>query len=282
MSRLAQFIRAAAIAVVACGGLVLLDYLAPLQWPTFFVYAGLVITFCGLLAFVLQPRWFGLARRTHGLATAVGGLAIFAGGLLWPAAAFRTSAQETRLDVYLPTYHFYERHQIDLHAPPDRALAALREVSFDDIGGTVSVLGRIRSIAMGQFHAPPANNLARIPLFEMLSNPRSGFFPLDNTEREFVFGMAGQPWNNRAVRLTPDEYKKWDTPGNVKIAFNFLIEGAGTAGSRLVTETRVYATDDVARVKMAKYWRLIYPGSGMIRRGMLNAVRVRAESTSAQ
>jgi hypothetical protein len=28
---------------------------------------------------------------------------------------------------------------------------------------------------------------------------------------------------------------------------------------------------------MAKYWTLIYPGSGMVRRSLLEAVRVRAE-----
>jgi hypothetical protein len=112
----------------------------------------------------------------------------------------------------------------------------------------------------------------------MLSNPRSGFFPLATTDRELVFGMAGQPWNNRAVHLTPDEFKQWAAPESVKIAFNFRIEDAGERDCRVVTETRVLAVDDAARVKMAKYWRLIYPGSGMIRRGMLNAVRVRAES----
>jgi len=63
----------------------------------------------------------------------------------------------------------------------------------------------------------------------------------------------------------------------VKIAANFRIEDAGDGRSRVITETRVAANDDFARVKMARYWALIYPGSGMIRRSLLQVIRDRAE-----
>jgi hypothetical protein len=98
-------------------------------------------------------------------------------------------------------------------------------------------------------------------------------------ERELVFGMAGQPWANRAVRLKPEEFRAWMPQGNAKIAFNFAVEDAGGGWSRMWTETRVQATDAAARGIMAKYWRLIYPGSGMIRRSMLDAIRRRASAS---
>jgi hypothetical protein len=56
------------------------------------------------------------------------------------------------------------------------------------------------------------------------------------------------------------------------------IEDAGAGHCRVTTETRVQATDKAARSTMSKYWRLIYPGSGLIRRAMLDAIRVRAEA----
>jgi hypothetical protein len=64
----------------------------------------------------------------------------------------------------------------------------------------------------------------------------------------------------------------------VKIAANFRIEDIGGGRTRVVTETRVVANDDAAHRKMARYWALIYPGSGMIRRSLLAAIRDHAET----
>jgi hypothetical protein len=155
----------------------------------------------------------------------------------------------------------------------------LEQISFADIG-VMQTLGRIRAVAMGQLRAPNGQQGAPPPqpLLEMIRGPRSGFFPLDDTPTEFVFGLAGQPWNNRGVRLRPDEFPNWAPPGNVKIAANFLFEDAGPGRTRVVTETRVLAADDAARGIMARYWALIYPGSGMIRQSLLNAIRARAEA----
>jgi hypothetical protein len=58
----------------------------------------------------------------------------------------------------------------------------------------------------------------------------------------------------------------------------FLIEDQGDGWSRLRTETRVFATDASARRRFAVYWRLIYPGSSLIRHMWLDAIRRRAEA----
>jgi hypothetical protein len=46
---------------------------------------------------------------------------------------------------------------------------------------------------------------------------------------------------------------------------------------RLTTETRVLATDSRTRRLFAAYWRLILPGSALMRRTWLAAIRRRAE-----
>ena len=58
---------------------------------------------------------------------------------------------------------------------------------------------------------------------------------------------------------------------------NFRMEDEGGGWTRLTTETRIYATDASARRRFAAYWRLIYPGSALIRRTWLRAIRERAE-----
>ncbi|MFI5167541.1 MAG: hypothetical protein ACHQQS_13065 [Thermoanaerobaculales bacterium] len=45
----------------------------------------------------------------------------------------------------------------------------------------------------------------------------------------------------------------------------------------MTTETRVAATDAGARRALATYWRVIYPGSSLIRTTWLAAIKQRAE-----
>ena len=64
--------------------------------------------------------------------------------------------------------------------------------------------------------------------------------------------------------------------GFLKGALTFRTEPV-EGGTRLVTETRVKATDAAARRKFAPYWRLIGQGSAAIRRSWLKAIKARAE-----
>ena len=274
-----QILRAALVAVVAAGGLALMGSFGALQWPSVLAYSGLVVAPFGLLAALAPPRWLGFSRRWHGpLVGILAGGALFSAGWLWPVGSFTTPSPATRLDAFMPAYNFHERHEITIQAPPERVREALDRVSFADIG-VIRTLGAIRAIAMGHVRAARQARGASpaMPMIETIESPRSGFFPLDDAPREFVFGMAGQPWNNVGVRLTPEAFRSWAAPDSVKIAANFLIEDAGNGRSRVITETRIAASDRSARGRMARYWALIYPGSGMIRRSLLRAIRERAE-----
>jgi hypothetical protein len=62
---------------------------------------------------------------------------------------------------------------------------------------------------------------------------------------------------------------------------NFRVDRDGAGGCTLSTETRVFATDPASRRHFAAYWRVIYPGSALIRRMWLRAIRLRAEGPVA-
>jgi hypothetical protein len=62
------------------------------------------------------------------------------------------------------------------------------------------------------------------------------------------------------------------------MAYDFFVEDAGGGWSTISTETRVRALDDLTRRGMARYWRLIVPGSGLLRRQWLDGIKKRAES----
>jgi hypothetical protein len=269
-----QLLRVSAVAVVAGCGLLLMSRFGALQWPSVLVYSGIVAFLGGVVSALAPPRWFGFSKRFQApLAGALAGTVLFVAGWCWPVAAFDTPLPATRLDAFMPEYNFHERHEILIQAPPDRVRAALDRVAWADIG-VMETLGRVRAIAMGK---SSQGGLSPTPIVASVQNPRSGFFPLDDTPGEFVFGLAGQPWNNAAIRLSAAEFRTWAKPGSIKVAANFLIQGAENDRTRVVTETRIVACDAASRKKMAQYWALIYPGSGMVRRSLLESVRLRAE-----
>jgi hypothetical protein len=98
--------------------------------------------------------------------------------------------------------------------------------------------------------------------------------------REVVGGEVGQMWkplggSAPAIR-DARQFVAFEEPGYAKVAMNFFVEPAD-GGTRLTTETRVMTTDAVSRRRFALYWRVIYPGSALIRRSWLRAARRRAE-----
>ena len=78
-------------------------------------------------------------------------------------------------------------------------------------------------------------------------------------------------------RLTPEVFHKQLRPGFALAAMNFVVT-PDAHGSRVTTETRVYANDLATARKFAVYWRVIHPGSDIIRRSWLRAIKRRAES----
>jgi hypothetical protein len=62
---------------------------------------------------------------------------------------------------------------------------------------------------------------------------------------------------------------------NAKAVLAFLVRPE-RGGSRVITETRVAGTSPDATRAFLRYWRVIRPGSGAIRRSWLAAIRRRA------
>jgi hypothetical protein len=103
--------------------------------------------------------------------------------------------------------------------------------------------------------------------------------PLAEGPGDRVAGLVGRPWQLRPT-LVPiagaADFTGFDRPGWVRAATDFRVVAAA-GGSRLSTETRIQATDAGARRRFARYWRIVGPGSALIRHEILRATRRRAE-----
>jgi hypothetical protein len=102
----------------------------------------------------------------------------------------------------------------------------------------------------------------------------------EEPNREFVMGtvVIAPPGVRLPIGSEPDSFKALRQPGFAHATMSFLIEPLSGGGCLLRTETRVYATDVASRDRFARYWRIIRPGSELIRLMWLRAIKVRAEA----
>src|SRR3970282_2309180 len=97
---------------------------------------------------------------------------------------------------------------------------------------------------------------------------------------ELVVGtVVGAPPGSGG-RPTPELFQRPLPPGFALATMNFSVTPDGLGGSVVSTETRVFANSASARRRFAAYWRIIYPGSAIIRRMWLRALPRRATSAS--
>jgi len=238
------------------------------------LYSALVLTGVGLLAVARPMPRIHLATRFRGLALAGAGLCMAAGALVLPAFESRTAATASRLDEFAPAWQFHEVHTIRIAAPPDRVFDAIKGVRADEI----FLFHTLTWIRRAGRPLPPSimNAGSQEALLDVAT--KGGFVWLaDERPREIVVGtVVVAPPGYRRAMLTPAFFKVRLPPGFALATMNFLVTPDGPNASLVSTETRVFATDASARRHFAAYWRVIYPGSAIIRRMWLRAIERRA------
>jgi hypothetical protein len=246
--------------------------------PVVLVDLGLALGFVALACLVRPLRWLRLPTRRAGAIVAAAGAAALAAGLLWPTSPIRLPGAPMRLDDLVPVYQFGEAHETRVHAGLERTYQAVRRVTADEIR-LFRLLTWLRSPHLpGRGRESILNATAETPLLEVAL--RSGFLLLaDEPGREIVFGSIVCCEGARRPS-TAEEFLALGGPGVAKAVMSFRLEDEGDGWTRLRTQTRVFATDAVAERRFATYWRVIYPGSALIRRMWLAAIKQRAEAAS--
>ncbi len=247
------------------------------------VYLGLIAAFLGGVSFLRPLSFLAIrTRRQAALVLVLGLMVVVMGGSL-PARVVRVATPRTELDRFAPVYQFSEFHSIRIIAPKEQVYQALKSVTAEEIAlfRTLTWLRR--------FGLPGPESILNPPPHVALLNvaTRTSFLVLaEELDREIVLGtlVAAPPGWRPSGKPTPDGFRAFfvttNHPGFAPAAMNFRIEDAGPAACTLTTETRVYATDASTRRRFALYWRVIYPGSALIRRMWLRAIARRAESRS--
>lgn len=187
------------------------------------------------------------------------------------------------LDRLLPTYDRNEVHRIAIRAPADRVMAAVQAVTAREIR-LFATLNWIRGFRTARLRALGIADPVGLPVLEVAA--RAGFVELVRTDREVVWSVVGRFWRPSGGRAKgvrdAESFVAFAEPGTAKAAVDFRIEDETASACSLRTETRIQAVDAHARRRFKLYWFFVHPGSALMRRMWLRAVRRRAEREAAQ
>jgi len=197
------------------------------------------------------------------------------------------------LDQLMPQYDVLERHRITVRAAPDVVFRSIREANL--AGGPITrallalraapaaVVAVVRSprTAWGELRDRVAvpQGVVRLHDFE-----QAGFrIVAECAPHELVIGLLGRFWTPRGglcAGVTAETFRAGPPQGLALAGWNFTVALRPDGSSELRTETRVWCATDV-RWKFRLYWLAVRPGSGLVRRAMLRAIRRHAESMDA-
>jgi hypothetical protein len=174
------------------------------------------------------------------------------------------------LDAFIPEPRLVEIDQIEVAALPARAYEVARH--FDNARSPiVRALFGLRTLPdrlAGRASGPP-----RLSIDDIGKDSGAGFRMLaDEPGRGFAVGAIGRFWESSIpfVEVEPSAFADFIVPGVAKVAWELRFEPYGDAGTRIVMELRLDATDDDSWRSVRRYFRLIGPFSRFIRHHLLD------------
>jgi hypothetical protein len=180
------------------------------------------------------------------------------------------------LEQFMPRFDTRFEHAIGIPAPAQAVFAAVEAVTVTEVR-FLRELEFIRALpgwaATGRLEVPTGD----APL--VLSFTGGAVLLGARPPEEVLAGAIGRFWrlagNEPVVFSSPEAFLSFSEPGFAKAVVGFRLDPRG-AETLLTTETRFVGTDEATRRLMSRYWRIIRPGSNLIRTEWLRAIRRRA------
>lgn len=187
------------------------------------------------------------------------------------------------LDAWMPDADVAASYDTHIRATVPQVYEALLATDFGS-HPLVALLMGLRAIPA--FLTAPRSTCRRLaasrraPTLRLKTMLSQDFVILqEEAPHEMVLGLTGRFWTPSGGLIPTQAATFRDAPpiGTARAAWNFTLEPAADGGTRLATETRVRCGDPATARSFRWYWRLVAPGSGLIRWVILRQVRLRAE-----
>ncbi|MBA2687999.1 MAG: hypothetical protein H0U64_07855 [Gemmatimonadaceae bacterium] len=188
----------------------------------------------------------------------------------------QTGNTDVLIDELLPEFEFSERHQTRIRGLVPEVYDAITRVDFSRIRG-IRILLIIRALPNMFFSPSRKRSPVRLTLRDA---EKFGFFiAAECPPVELVIVLQGKFWSVRPGTecVSREALDNPLPPGCARGAWNFTVRPVSATHVLLRTETRVHCSDSASHWKFRFYWMLVRPGSGLIRRMMLRAIRDEVE-----
>jgi hypothetical protein len=259
------------IAAALCLMVVLMKY-APFYAPSYFFWIGVILLLTGIVS-LFKPLAFLFVFNRYIATVVVGcGLLLIVASLFWPVPVFHAT-DNRKIDTLLPDYSFCEFHKVIVDASPEAVKRVFKTMAVSDVP-VIRLLTKIRGIddKKAVRYAGKTNESP-----DTFSTPDFNFFIVAPTEMVTVM-LLNVSFSGTAPHVnTLEEFRTFRKPGYIKVAVNFRFIDQGNGRTLVTTETRNYATTKEDNYIFARYWRVIYPGSAIIRRLWLDELAKRAK-----
>ncbi|HEX5829804.1 MAG TPA: hypothetical protein VFY16_02410 [Gemmatimonadaceae bacterium] len=185
------------------------------------------------------------------------------------------------IDRYLPGFEFTEVQEIEVDAPPAVTYAAIRETDLRDpvIDALFAVRELPNRIVRRMRGEAPPRAPASLTFGDVATRDMGWLLLGEEPGSEFVVGSIGQFWRRDYGwhPVAAEEFAGFAEPGYAKLAVSFRVRSTEAGGTVLRYEARTATTDDVARTRFRRYWRLIHPGIAIVMHRALTRIRDEAE-----
>ena len=179
------------------------------------------------------------------------------------------------LDFWLPEYGFCERHEIEISAPAPMVFEKVMKLDFRR-SLIIRTLFGLRSLPGFFTRGNQRSSSLGLTRDALL---KSGFILLaEIPNREIVLGLVGRFWTpcGDIQKMDAQSFRDFNQPGFAKAVWNFSLHPT-TTGAILRTETRVKCLDEESRQKFVRYWKIVQPFSGWVRKEALKIIKLEAE-----
>jgi hypothetical protein len=240
--------------------------------PSYFFWIGAIIALVGGVSLIKPLAFLFILNRGIAVSALCGGLLVSIVALYWPTSLYHSQTNQ-ELDVFLPEYSFCEYHEVVINASPEKVKQALHTTAVADIPAILFLM-KIRGIAKEKDLSDKVTN--NPPNSGTFSTPDFNFIVVDSTEMITVMVLKASAKTPPPVVSTKEQFLNFNEPGYVKVAVNFRIIPLENGLTLLSTETRNHGVTEKDRRVFGRYWRMIYPGSAIIRRVWLDTLAKKA------
>jgi hypothetical protein len=183
----------------------------------------------------------------------------------------------TLLDDLIPQYDAASRHSIQVAANPSIVYQLARHADPGRLP-LVRLLMGFRVLPGWLSAAACGSRRAGNPATEYSVGAARFTLIAESPGEEFVLGIMGRFWTptGGVVATNAERFRELPPAGLAQAFWNFRVS-RDSRGTELSTETRIRCSDEITRRQFGRYWRIIRPGSSLIRNSILRHIRHAAE-----